>query len=74
MFNSNFNMRIKLIDRATTFFLRFIYSTNHKDIGVLYLIFAAFAGIIGTLFSVIIRMELALPGNQILLVITNYIM
>jgi cytochrome c oxidase subunit 1 len=45
---------------------RFFFSTNHKDIGVLYFIFAAFAGIIGTLFSVFIRIELSLPGNQIL--------
>lgn len=49
------------------FLVRFSYSTNHKDIGMLYLMFAAFAGIIGTLFSVVIRMELTLPGNQFLL-------
>lgn len=47
-------------------FRRFFSSTNHKDIGILYFIFAAFAGIIGTLFSILIRIELALPGNQIL--------
>ena len=45
---------------------RWLFSTNHKDIGSLYIIFAVFAGLIGGLFSVLFRMQLATPGSSFL--------
>ena len=43
---------------------RWFWSSNAKDIGVLYIIFALFAGMVGTSLSVLIRLELAGPGVQ----------
>nr|YP_010417164.1 cytochrome c oxidase subunit 1 [Capillidium rhysosporum]QWY25711.1 cytochrome c oxidase subunit 1 [Capillidium rhysosporum] len=45
---------------------RWLYSTNARDIGVLYLIFAILAGLIGTVLSIIIRLELGGAGVQYL--------
>ncbi len=43
---------------------RFLFSTNHKDIGSMYLIFAMIGGIVGVLLSIGMRLELQEPGMQ----------
>ena len=53
-------------DHHPTGWRRYLYSTNHKDIGTLYLIFAVIAGLVGTGMSVLMRMELMYPGDGIL--------
>ena len=64
---SNLGNKINLhqIKSAITMWIeRWFLSSNAKDIGVLYLMFALFSGLIGTAFSVLIRLELSGPGVQ----------
>ena len=51
-------------DHKPSFWVRWLCSTNHKDIGILYICFAIFAGLIGAGFSILMRMELQAPGLQ----------
>ena len=56
-----------MADHAPGFFTRWFCSTNHKDIGTLYIIFAIVAGLIGGAASMVMRMELQDPGVQFLI-------
>ena len=54
----------KLKSTISLWIERWFLSSNAKDIGTLYLIFALFSGLLGTAFSVLIRLELSGPGVQ----------
>lgn len=58
------NWQINLKASISMWYERWFLSTNAKDIGTLYLMFALFSGLLGTAFSVLIRMELSGPGVQ----------
>ncbi len=46
------------------FFTRWFMSTNHKDIGILYLFVSGFVGLVSVIFTVYMRLELMSPGVQ----------
>ena len=54
------------MEKIKLFIYKLLSTINHKDIGILYLFCGFIAGIIGTIFNIIIRVELAYPGIQIL--------
>ena len=65
-FSKSLNTPWKAIRLLILFLYRWLYSTNAKDIGTIYLVFATFSGLLGLAFSIIIRIELAAPGAQLL--------
>ena len=55
----------RIPDRPVWGLRRWIYSTNHKDIGTMYLAFAIIGGLVGSALSIAMRLELQEPGLQV---------